>query len=68
MDDIYDAQFVKGVFDRCSGRYIAFSLFMSFGFTERWAPAMRRLAASPAPTPAISATPPRLPRCCGRRD
>jgi ubiquinone/menaquinone biosynthesis C-methylase UbiE len=36
MDDIYDAQFVKGVFDRCSDRYIAFSWFLSFGFTERW--------------------------------
>jgi hypothetical protein len=33
MDDIYDAQFVKGVFDRCSDRYIAFSWFLSFGFT-----------------------------------
>jgi hypothetical protein len=28
--------FVKDVFDRCSDRYIAFSLFCSFGFTERW--------------------------------
>jgi demethylmenaquinone methyltransferase/2-methoxy-6-polyprenyl-1,4-benzoquinol methylase len=36
MDDIYDAQYVKGVFDRCSDRYIAFSWFLSFGFTERW--------------------------------
>ncbi|MET3522546.1 class I SAM-dependent methyltransferase [Mesorhizobium abyssinicae] len=35
-EDIYDAQFVKGVFDRCSGRYIAFSWVCSFGFTERW--------------------------------
>jgi ubiquinone/menaquinone biosynthesis C-methylase UbiE len=35
-EDIYDAQFVKGVFDRCSGKYIAFSLICSFGFTERW--------------------------------
>jgi ubiquinone/menaquinone biosynthesis C-methylase UbiE len=34
--DIYDPAFVKGVFDRCSRRYIAFSLFLSFGFTERW--------------------------------
>ena len=34
--DIYDAQFVKGVFDRCSERYIAFSWICSFGFTERW--------------------------------
>ncbi|CAM5766269.1 ubiquinone/menaquinone biosynthesis C-methyltransferase UbiE [Labrys miyagiensis] len=34
--DIYDAAFVKGVFDRCSGKYIAFSTFCSLGFTERW--------------------------------
>lgn len=27
---------MKGVFDRCSGRYIAFSFLCSFGFTERW--------------------------------
>jgi ubiquinone/menaquinone biosynthesis C-methylase UbiE len=36
MDDIYDPQFVKAVFDRCSDRYITFSLICSFGFTERW--------------------------------
>jgi ubiquinone/menaquinone biosynthesis C-methylase UbiE len=36
MGDIYDPQFVKAVFDRCSDRYIAFSLICSFGFTERW--------------------------------
>lgn len=34
--DIYDPNFVKGVFDRCSKRYIAFSYICSFGFTERW--------------------------------
>jgi len=34
--DIYDPDFVKGVFDRCSDRYITFSLVCSFGFTERW--------------------------------
>jgi len=34
--DIYDPSFVKGVFDRCSDRYITFSLICSFGFTERW--------------------------------
>lgn len=34
--DIYDPAFVKGVFDRCSGKYIAFSWLCSFGFTERW--------------------------------
>lgn len=46
--DIYDAKFVKGVFDRCSERYIAFSYACSFGFTERW----RRqcVAHMPAPT------------------
>src|SRR5882757_10346462 len=36
MGDIYDPKFVKGVFDRCSGRYITFSLVCSLGFTERW--------------------------------
>jgi ubiquinone/menaquinone biosynthesis C-methylase UbiE len=36
MSDIYDPQFVKAVFDRCSDRYITFSLICSFGFTERW--------------------------------
>jgi ubiquinone/menaquinone biosynthesis C-methylase UbiE len=47
MGDIYDPKFVKGVFDRCSDRYIAFSLLCSLGFTERW----RRqcVAAMPAP-------------------
>lgn len=33
---IYDPDFVKGVFDRCSGKYITFSFICSFGFTERW--------------------------------
>ncbi len=36
MEDIYDPKFVKAVFDRCSDRYITFSLICSFGFTERW--------------------------------
>jgi demethylmenaquinone methyltransferase/2-methoxy-6-polyprenyl-1,4-benzoquinol methylase len=36
QQDIYSPAFVKGVFDRCSGRYIAFSYACSFGFTERW--------------------------------
>jgi demethylmenaquinone methyltransferase/2-methoxy-6-polyprenyl-1,4-benzoquinol methylase len=34
--DIYHPAFVKGVFDRCSRRYIAFSYVCSMGFTERW--------------------------------
>jgi demethylmenaquinone methyltransferase/2-methoxy-6-polyprenyl-1,4-benzoquinol methylase len=34
--DIYDPAYVKGVFDRCSGKYIAFSYVCSMGFTERW--------------------------------
>ncbi len=34
--DIYEPSFVKGVFDRCSEPYIAFSWICSFGFTERW--------------------------------
>ena len=35
-DEIYDPAFVKQVFDRCSGRSIAFSNVCSFGFTRRW--------------------------------
>ena len=35
-EDIYDPAFVKDVFDRCSGQYIAFSYVCSLGFTERW--------------------------------
>jgi ubiquinone/menaquinone biosynthesis C-methylase UbiE len=46
MDDIYDPNFVKGVFDRCSDRYITFSLICSFGFTERWR--QQYVAAMPA--------------------
>jgi ubiquinone/menaquinone biosynthesis C-methylase UbiE len=38
---------VKGVFDRCSGKYIAFSWICSFGFTERW----RRQCAAALPEP-----------------
>jgi ubiquinone/menaquinone biosynthesis C-methylase UbiE len=34
--DIYDPAFVKQLFDRCSGKYIALSYVFSFGFTERW--------------------------------
>lgn len=34
--DIYDPAFVRGVFDRCSGKYIAFSTLCSLGFTEIW--------------------------------
>jgi len=47
MADIYDPSFVKGVFDRCSDRYITFSLICSFGFTERWR--QQCVAAMPAP-------------------
>lgn len=36
QEDIYDPTYVKGVFDRCSGKYIAFSYLCSMGFTERW--------------------------------
>lgn len=36
MTDIYAPSFVKGVFDRCSDKYIWFSYLCSFGFTERW--------------------------------
>ncbi len=54
MDErnIYDAQFVKGVFDRCSERYIAFSWICSFGFTERW----RRQCVEALPAPPEAAT------------
>jgi ubiquinone/menaquinone biosynthesis C-methylase UbiE len=34
--DKFDPAYVKGVFDRCSARYIGFSYAFSFGFTERW--------------------------------
>lgn len=46
--DIYDPAFVKGVFDRCSERYIAFSYLCSLGFTERW----RRQCVAAMPVPA----------------
>ena len=46
--DIYDPAFVKGVFDRCSDRYIAFSYLCSLGFTERW----RRQCVAALPQPA----------------
>lgn len=36
QQDIYDPTFVKGVFDRCSSRYITMSNVFSFGFVERW--------------------------------
>jgi len=47
MSDIYDPKFVKEVFDRCSDRYITFSLVCSFGFTERW----RRQCVAAMPVP-----------------
>lgn len=34
--DIYDPEFVRDVFDRCSEKYIAFSTVCSLGFTEIW--------------------------------
>jgi ubiquinone/menaquinone biosynthesis C-methylase UbiE len=34
--DIYDPAFVKGVFDRCSGRYAAFIAICSLGLAGRW--------------------------------
>lgn len=48
--DIYDPAFVKGVFDRCSARYIGFSYVFSFGFTERW----RRQCVAAMPSPAVA--------------
>jgi ubiquinone/menaquinone biosynthesis C-methylase UbiE len=50
MADIYDPKFVKGVFDRCSDKYITFSLICSFGFTERW----RRQCVEAMPMPVTS--------------
>jgi ubiquinone/menaquinone biosynthesis C-methylase UbiE len=52
LGDIYSPAFVRDVFDRCSEKYITFSLVSSLGFTERW----RRpcVAALPAPVPAAS--------------
>lgn len=38
---------MKAVFDRCSGKYIAFSYACSFGFTERW----RRQCVAALPPP-----------------
>jgi ubiquinone/menaquinone biosynthesis C-methylase UbiE len=49
--DIYDPAFVKGVFDRCSEKYIAFSFLCSFGFTERW----RRQCVEAMPPPPSAA-------------
>lgn len=34
--DIYDPEYVKDVFDKCSDTYIRFSYLCSMGFTERW--------------------------------
>lgn len=34
--DIYDPDYVRDVFDRCSDKYIAFSNVCSFGFTQIW--------------------------------
>lgn len=51
--NIYDPTFVKGVFDRCSEKYIAFSYFCSMGFTERW----RRQCIEALPPPNV-----RLPK------
>ena len=50
LQDIYDARFVKGVFDRCSESYIAFSWICSFGFTERW----RRQCVAALPSPGVA--------------
>lgn len=52
--DIYDPSFVKGVFDRCSAKYIFFSYVCSFGFTERW----RKQCVSHLPPPGVDE-----PRC-----
>lgn len=51
-ENIYDPAFVKGVFDRCSERYIAFSTICSLGFTERW----RRQCIDALPAPPEGST------------
>lgn len=48
--DIYDPAYVKDVFDNCSDKYIAFSYWMSMGFTERW----RRQCVESMPDPQSS--------------
>ncbi len=50
--DIYDPNFVKEVFDRCSSRYIGYSYFFSLGFTERWR--KQCIAAIPLPDAPLS--------------
>lgn len=49
--DIYDPAYVKGVFDRCSAKYIWFSTVCSMGFTERW----RRQCVEAMPEPTTPA-------------
>lgn len=51
--DIYDPSFVKDVFDRCSGKYIAFSYVCSMGFTERWRRQCVDLFSETLPTDAL---------------
>jgi demethylmenaquinone methyltransferase/2-methoxy-6-polyprenyl-1,4-benzoquinol methylase len=52
LQDIYDPSFVKGVFDRCSKKYILFSYVCSFGFTERWRKqAVRNMPKPPSVNP-----------------
>ena len=46
--DIYDPDYVRGVFDRCSDRYIAFSNICSFGFTQIWRRQCVEMLALPA--------------------
>ncbi|WP_282073126.1 hypothetical protein, partial [Janibacter hoylei] len=36
LQDIYDPDYVREVFDRCSGKYIGFSTFCSLGFVNIW--------------------------------
>lgn len=51
--DIYAPAFVKDLFDRCSGKYIAFSYACSFGFTERWRRQCVDLLRLPADRPLV---------------
>lgn len=45
--DLYDAAYVRGLFDRMSRSYERMNIVMSFGFSERWRRQLMRLVARP---------------------
>lgn len=51
QQDIYDPAYFKDLFDRCFGKYIAFSYACSMGFTERWRRQCVELLVLPADRP-----------------